>query len=76
MKILTYIYFIAISIAFLIPLDSNTVRDIIAEDGQIIVGGWASSSSQAQVAATWVNGQLVYLEDKDIYSVINSISID
>ena len=51
-------------------------RDIIAEDGQIIVGGWASSSSQAQVAATWVNGQLVYLEDKDIYSVINSISID
>ena len=51
-------------------------RDIIVEDGQIIVGGWASSSSQAQVAATWVNGQLVYLEDKDIYSVINSISID
>ena len=51
-------------------------RDIIAEDGQIIIGGWASSSSQAQVAAIWVDSQLFYLEDKDnFYSVVNSIDI-
>lgn len=51
-------------------------RDIIVEDGQTIVGGWASSSSQAQVAAVWIDSELFYLEDKDkFYSVVNSIDI-
>jgi len=50
--------------------------DITVSDGKVIVGGWASSSTQAQVAATWVDGQLIYLEDKDkYYSVVNSVFI-
>jgi len=50
--------------------------DITVSEGKVIVGGWASSSTQAQVAATWVDGQLIYLEDKDkYYSVVNSVFI-
>ena len=50
--------------------------DITVLEGIVIVGGWASSSSQAQVAATWIDGQLIYLEDKNTYSVVNSVSIE
>ena len=50
--------------------------DVTVSDGIVIVGGWASSSSQAQVAATWIDGQLIYLEDKNTYSVVNSLSVE
>ena len=33
---------------------------IFVDDGQIIVGGWASSSSQAQVAAVWIDRIILF----------------
>ena len=52
-------------------------RDIVAYDNQIIVGGWASSSSHSQVATLWIDGQLIYLENKDKFpSVVNSVYLE
>ena len=52
-------------------------RDIIVSDDQIIVGGWASSFSHSQIAAIWINGKLIYLEDENIYpSIVNSILLE
>ena len=52
-------------------------RDIVAYDDQIIVGGWASSSSHSQVATLWIDGQLIYLENKDKFpSVVNSVYLE
>ena len=40
------------------------------------MGGWASSNELAQVAAIWVDGQLIYLEDEQEFSsVVNSIFV-
>ena len=52
-------------------------RDISVKDEQIIIGGWASSQTHSQIAAVWINGQLTYLEDKNMFpSIVSSIFIE
>ena len=52
-------------------------RDIFVKDGQIIIGGWASSKTHSQIAVVWINSQLTYLEDKNMFpSIVNSIFIE
>ena len=51
-------------------------KDIFVSDSKVVVGGWASSNDLAQVAAIWVDGQLIYLEDEQEFSsVVNSIFV-